>query len=242
MRFLKTSLSLFTVLCYCMSTLDAPLLRAEAPEEISAPDLLFKSRQARAIWSEFPGFTADICVNINGQAQCGKIRVDASGEVTLKGVELDEKSAVVRSLQSLISHRLGSVEFTEDVSYADQQTEHPLGRLIKLDYDSTMASTFRVKGDMISQVNREMASGRFTISVFRVHRSKENKVLPEFYNVCFWNKNGVLRSSTTVHDEWTRVGSFDLPTRHTSVTGGEDSYNSVRIEFSNHRLTKPSVE
>ncbi len=227
---------------YCTLTLDIPPSLADASEKVSAADLLFKARQARAIWSEFPGFTADVCVNIDGRARCGKINVDADGKVTLKGVKLDEESAAVRSLQSLISHRLGSAEFTEDVSYADQQTGHPLGRLIKLDYDSRMASTYRVKGDVISQVNREMGGGRFTISVFRVHRNKENKVLPEFYNVCFWNKDGALRSSTTAHDEWTRVGAFDLPTSHTFVTGGEGSYSSVWIGFSNHRLTDRLTE
>ena len=101
-----------------------------------------------------------------------------------------------------------------------------------------MASTYRVKGDLICQVNRELEDGRFTISVLSVHRNREGKVLPEAYNVSFWNEDGTLRESTTVRNEWTRVGAFDLPTSHAAVTAAKDSYSNVRIELSNHRLAK----
>lgn len=213
---------------------------ASSGDSISAPDLLFRARKARAIWKDFPGFASDICVNIDGEARCGQITVASDGEVALSGFDLEDKPEVLRSLTSLFDHRLGGAKFEENVSYADDDVDHPLGRLLNLDYDSRMASTYRVKGDIIAQVNRKMGGARFTISVFSVHRNKEDEVLPESYNVCFWNKDGSLKSSTTVRDEWTRVRAFDLPSVYTSVTAGKDSSTNVRVEFRNHKLTKAS--
>lgn len=209
---------------------------AAATEPKSASDLLLEAHEARAIWDDFPGFTADICVNVDGKSQCGQVAVDAYGKVELHGIELDGKAGVLRTLQSLINHRFSGGEFNDEVSFADDNKEHPLGRLITLDHDSRMASSYRVKDDMICQVNRMMGNSRFTISVFSVHRNKENKILPQSYNVCFWNEDSTLRNSITVHEAWTRVGEFDLPTTHTSVNAGKDSLTNVRIEFSNHKL------
>lgn len=209
---------------------------ASATETTSAAELLRKAQEARAIWDDFPGFTADICVNVDGKTQSGKAVIDAYGKLELSGIELDGEAGVLRTLQSLFNHRFSGGPFNDEVSFADENTEHPSGRLISLDYDSQMASTYRVKDDVIGQVNRMMGTSKFTISVFSVYRNQENKVLPQSYNFCFWNEDGTLRNSTTVYEEWTRVGDFDLPTTHTSVNAEKDSLTNVRIEFSNHKL------
>ena len=205
-------------------------------KQLTAAELLKDAREGRAIWDNFPGFEADMTLFAEGREQTGKIAVTADGNVTLSGFELKEEKVILGTLRSLVAHRMPGGETDDNVSFADEQTDHPLGRLIKLDYDSAMASAYRIKDGVIREVNRQMDSGRFTISVFEVQRNPEGKYLPGYYTVSFWNKDGSLRSSSATHETWVRVGKFDLPATHASVTTGKDDHRNVSMRFSNHKL------
>jgi hypothetical protein len=207
-----------------------------AGKEASAAELLRRARDARVIWNDFPGFEADLVLFAEGHEHTGRVLVTADGSVTLEILTLKDDQPIVTTLRSLVGHRLGSGEADDRVSFADERTDHPLGRLVKLDYDSAMASAYRLKDDVIREVNRQLDSGRFTISVFEVNRNAEGKYLPGYYTVNFWNKDGSLRTSTAVHETWTRVGSFDLPATHASVTAGKDEHKNVSMTFTNHKL------
>ena len=225
---------------YSTLALRVPEKPCEPAAAGSAAELLNRAREGRAIWSDFPGFEADLALYAEGREHQGRIVVAADGGVTLQGLNLKDDKPIVTALRSLVGHRLGGGESDDRVSFADEQTDHPLGRLIKLDYDSAMASAYRIKDDVIHEVNRQMDGGRFTISVFEVHRNAEGKYLPGYYTVSFWNKDGSLRSSTTVRETWTRVGKYDLPATHASVAAGKDEHKNVSMKFSNHKLiTKP---
>lgn len=213
------------------------LPEAKALEPSSASSILQKAHETRATWSNFPGFTADITVNIDGAVQKGKATVNAKGKVDLSNVDLKDHPQVLRSLQSLVNHRLDGGSSEVNASYPDDNLEHPAGRLIKDENDTLMAASYRVRGDITYQVNRMMGVSRFVISIFSVYRNQEGKILPESYNYCFWNGDGTLMSSTTVRDEWIRVGKYDLPTVYSSVNAEKDLLTNVRVDFTNHKLT-----
>jgi hypothetical protein len=226
---------------YCTVALRVPGKSAAAKttptsKQLTAADVLKDARAGRAVWSNFPGCEADLTIFAEDREQSGKIAIAADGTVTLSGIELKDEKSVLGTLHSLVGHRLPGGETDDNVSFADEQTDHPLGRLIKLDYDSAMASAYRIKDGVIREVNRQMDGGRFTISVFEVHRNAEGKYLPGYYTVSFWNKDGSLRSSSTTHETWARVGQFDLPATHASVTTGKDQHRNVSMLFSNHKL------
>jgi hypothetical protein len=208
----------------------------EASLSTSAVDVVRQARDARAMWENFPGFEADLELFAEDRSQRGRIKVSAKGEVELSGFELQDEKSVLQTLRSLVSHRLGGGAEDESVSFIDEQLDHPLGRLIKFDEDVSMGSHYRIQGDVIRQVNRKTDSGKFTISVFEVRRNAEGKYLPGVYSVNFWNADGTLRSSTTTCETWARVGSFDLPLTHDSVTAGKDVHKTVRMAFSQHRM------
>jgi hypothetical protein len=204
----------------------------------TASELISAARDARASWNNFTGFEADLTLFAEGRSQTGRIKFAADGQVTLTGFQLQDEKAVLATLRSLVGHRTAGGESDDRVSFADDQTDHPLGRLIKLDYDSAMASAYRIKDDVIREVNRQTDTGRFTISVFEVNRNPEGKYLPGFYTVSFWNKDGSLKSSHTVHETWTRVGSIDLPATHDAAYAEKDGRRNVSMKFSNHKLLK----
>ena len=226
------------VVHYCTLALRLPAEAATRAAEASAAELLRRARDARAIWTGFPGFEADVTLYAEGRQHAGRIAVTADGDVTLSGLSLKDEKPIVTMLRSLVAHRLGGGESDESVSFADDQTDHPLGRLVKLDYDSAMASAYRIQEDVIREVNRQMDGGRFTISVFEVSRNAEGKYLPGYYAVHFWNKDGSLRTSTAVRETWTRVGRYDLPATHAAVTAGKDEHKNVSLSLTNHKLLK----
>jgi uncharacterized GH25 family protein len=205
-------------------------------KQLTAAELLREARESRAVWDNLPGFEADLTIFAEGREQTGKITIAADGTVSLSGIELKDEKPVLGMLRSLVGHRMPGGETDDKVSFADQQVDHPLGRLIKLDYDSAMASAYRIKDGVIREVNRQMDGGRFTISVFEVHRNAEGKYLPGYYTVSFWNKDGSLRNTSVTHETWARVGKFDLPATHASVSAGKDEQRNVSLTFQNHRL------
>lgn len=201
-----------------------------------APELMRRAREARAAWEKFPGFEADLKLFTDGHEQSGKIKVSSGGQVDLSGFQLKEDKPVLTVLRSLVGHRMGSGSEDSDVSFAEEPTGHPFGRLIKFNSDTAMGSHYRIKDDVIREVNRKSENGKFTISVLEIRRNEEGKYLPGVYTVSFWNKDGSLRSTTTTDETWQRVGTFDLPLTHNSIAASANELKNLRMEFSGHRL------
>jgi hypothetical protein len=206
-----------------------------------APELMRRARESRAAWQKFPGFEADLKLFTDGHEQSGKIKVTAGGQVELSGFQLKDDKPVLQVLRSLVGHRMGSGGEDSDVSFAEEPTGHPFGRLIKFNSDTAMGSHYRIKDDVIREVNRKTESGRFTISVLEIRRNEEGKYLPGFYTVSFWNKDGSLRSTTTTNESWKRIGAFDLPLTHDSVSASANELRNLRMEFSGHKLLEASA-
>ena len=220
-----------------VSTCDAQQKRKE---RASAPERLAAARKARAVWRGFPGFAAQIIVHDDGQKSTGKISVDAEGKVSIVGLPDETLAWVKQRLESLVQHRMpGGSDDSADAVYADKRFAHPLGRLIRVGDGS---STFRVRGDTITQVNRSAGPMKFTISVIGVSRNAEKKYLPGVYSVTFWDaKSGEVRTTSVVRNRWKRVGAFDLPLDVLIVTtsaGGKQ--RARRIHFEQIELTGKS--
>jgi hypothetical protein len=215
---------------------------AAAAKSDEAAELMRRAREARASWQKFPGFDADLKLFTGGHEQTGKIKVSAGGEVELSGFQLKDDKPVLQVLRSLVGHRMGSGGEDSDVSFAEEPTGHPFGRLIKFNSDTAMGSHYRIKDDVIREVNRKSESGRFTISVLEIRRNEEGKYLPGVYTVSFWNKDGSLRSTTTTNETWKRVGKFDLPLTHDSVAASANEIKNLRMEFSNYQLAETAAK
>ncbi|MCH8829993.1 MAG: DUF3386 family protein [Planctomycetes bacterium] len=211
--------------------------RGKSNAGLSAEQMMIRAHQSRAEWQHFPGFSADIIVTRDGHRAAGTLTVTADGGIKLKLTDKHEAQWAERSLKSVVAHRRSSRGRKYNVTFADNVKNHPLGRLIKLNED-LMGSVYRIKGDVITEVHRKMGTIRFTISITEVTRNTEGKYLPRSYSFSTWDaKTGDLKSNTTVHDSWKRVGKFDLPSRLLWVTTKNNGAREVRqIELRRHRL------
>jgi hypothetical protein len=204
----------------------------------TAAELLHSARKARAVWEDFPGFTADLAVQYNDKRAAGKLTISGDGDVILKMPEFEGTQWLQTYLESVVQHRMSGDPDSENVRYAGAADGHPLGRKIALG-DGQQDSVYRIGADVVREVNRRAGPGRFTISVLEVQRNQEGKYLPVYYTMTFWNAAGKVTSTSTTQDSWVRVGSFDLPRHTLQVTTADDRHDVKLLEFSNHQLAKP---
>ncbi|MEK7358420.1 MAG: DUF3386 family protein, partial [Bdellovibrionota bacterium] len=199
---------------------------------------------ARAQWKEFPGFTAQIAGDVDGRAFAGSVTVDADGGVKLDTNDTPIESWVKDQLESIAMHRIASAQGSSSgdskpvLRFADEHTDHPLGRLLLFEGGS-FASSYRVKDKQIVVVNRNMGKLNMTITVLDNDRNADGQFLPRSYTVQFWDgATGDLRRTDTIQDRWERVGSWDLPTSHTVTTASEAGLSVRSFSLAKHELLK----
>lgn len=187
---------------------------------------------ARAAWKDFPGFTAKIAGQVEDRPFAGTVAVDAEGGVKLSLAEDVLGDWVQEQLESTTMHRAagqtgGPGRPKPVLRFADDHPDHPLGRLLTFD-GGQFASSYRVRDGQIMGVNRVMDGKNMTIIVLQNEKNAEGLFLPRCYSVQYWDEpTGKLVRSEMAQDRWTRVGSWDLPARHT-VTASADNGFSVR--------------
>lgn len=209
-------------------------------EKAAATKLYQKVREARATWRDFPGFTADVTVCYNGKCTTGKLVAENQFKIklTLQDKSLSEWS--LPKLQSVIGHRKYRQQKPIPATFADQEVDHPLGRLVNIDGKNV---SFRLQGDVMTEVHRRSDKSWFTISTLDVLRTKENETLPQVTSVTYRNpQTGEILSNRSNTFAFTRVGKFDLPTSMLTVECGEKFDRNVgSIKLTNHRLLTDSA-
>lgn len=216
---------------------------AQLKPDPAATKLLSDARAARALWKDFPGFTADVEVNFDGKISKGIVHVSANGKVSFEKLDKEVETWAKRMLGSTVGHRLASgTPQDTPCAFADDVKDHPLGRAIKVLNDE-LHSSYRIKDEQITEVNRVMKGGRFTISMLESKANAEGKFLSVAYAVNYWNpENGELTKNEATYQSWARVGKFDLPAKTTIITatksaeGNKASMMAQTLTLSNHKL------
>lgn len=192
----------------------------------------------RAVWKNLPGFKAEVAGTIDGRSFTGTTTVDAEGNLT---VETDEEAGtewVEDQLGSIVLHRQASDGSRPKpvLRFADDDVEHPLGRLLIFD-GGHFASSYRVRDGHLSVVNRNIGPMNMTITILDNKRNAEGKFLPHSYVVQYWDaKTGKLLRTETVQIRWQRVGGFDLPAEQTVTTASESGLAVRTFRLTKHQL------
>ena len=221
-----------------------PLAPSGADDEAVA--LFEEALAARAAWQDFTGFSAEIAGDLEGRPFSGTVTVAANGAVE---VDLGEDAAMAAwiddQLESITMHRAASQSPSAErpkpvLRFADNQTDHPLGRLLAFD-GGHFATSYRVKDKQLTTVNRVIDGQNMTITVLDNERNSEGKFLPHSYVAQYWDEtSGEPLRTETVQDRWTRVDKWDLPAQHTVTTASADGFSVRSFRLSKHKLVIPS--
>ena len=197
--------------------------------------MMQQAHDGRAVWTDFPGFESRLRCRVDGNVLEGRVSVARDGVVSLDLPEDSRFAWVQRTLNSMIGHRLSDSDAVANVEFADEQADHPQGRLIR-SVDTPEHSLWRAKGDVLTEVHRIGKESRFIISVSDVWRTADQKHLPKDFVVTTWKlPAGTIDSVRQVRQEWARVGNLDLPARHLAIQDRSDGTRvTYQIEFLDH--------
>jgi hypothetical protein len=207
--------------------------KKENPE---ATKLFADARMARAMWTKFPGFTADISVTINGKMQKGSVSVNEKGKVSISDLPEEMMGWTKEIMASTVGHRIssGREESKTACMFADEDVNHPLGRLIQVVDDKT-GSSFRIRDQQMMMVNRKMGDSRFSITMLENLRNEEGKFLPRSFVVSYWDNDGNLKKSESHYTSWMRQNGMDLPTV-IRVISVDKNVDAREIDLSNFKI------
>jgi hypothetical protein len=215
-----------------------PVATTSATDVVNAEaaELLRKAREARAVWENFPGFKADVMARIDGKVEEGTIAVDNEGTTAVNFKDEKIRNWAEQQAGSLVQHRLPTGFGEEKPTFADDDTNHPLGRLVKIG-DSGFGSVYRIRDNQVTEVNRLAGPMRFTISVLESEKNSDGKYLPRVFSITTWDgKTGDIKSNSSVINTWTQIGKFDLPNRILEVSTTPGDRHVRELTFSNYKL------
>lgn len=212
------TLVLSLVLTGCLPVCD----ETKGKEQVEATKLLADARVARATISQFPGFTAELQLTMQGKEYRGMVQVDGKGKVIIGEIDGPQASWARRVLASAISHRLQNpTQMHTPCNFADEDKVHPLGRLVNVLNDE-LHSSYRIRDNQIMVVNRIQDGTKFSITVQENYKNEEGKFLPSAYAVHTWAKDGALEKTEAHTQGWIRLQGMDLPHVIRVVMVGKD--------------------
>ncbi len=187
----------------------------------------------------FPGFTADVTVNIDGKSETGTVTVKNAKDIETSIADEAAKEFLNENLASIAMHR-GPRSFEESdgkykLVFGDEGT-HPLGRSVVMGGDG-MSSFYRIKGGRIQQINRKTPRFSFSINIEESVKNPDGKFLTHKYTVYYFNpENNSLKDVESYTDDYVRVGDADLPGVRRIINSEKGEISVKSMTFSNHKI------
>jgi len=210
----------------------------ENPKGDSEAIRLFEDAlSARAVWKDFPGFSAQLKGEVDGRPFAGKAVFLGDGSVNVQVDDPVARPWLEEQLSSLAMHRMVDGDDSRPVlRFADDVEDHPLGRLLSFE-GGRFASSYRVKDRQLMVVNRQMGKRSMTITVLDNERNRDGQFLPRSYVVHYWDTaTGRLERVETTQERWQRVDAWDLPTYHVTTAASDSGLSVKSVTLSEHKL------
>ena len=133
--------------------------------DAAATKLMSDTHDHWAHWDDFPGFAADVEVNLNGDLSKGRVQVSPKGKVELQLPGTAPESFAKEVLVSIVGHRLGQrLDVDEPCAFLDEVVTHPLGRAVRVLKDDP-GTSYRIRDKQVIQVNRSIGNTLYTHTI-----------------------------------------------------------------------------
>ena len=232
-------------------TATVTLAAERAPADPDAYRLMNRAVQARATWDEaFPGFTADVQLNYQGEVQRGTVQVSREGAIKFSGLDGDPARAwAYEWFGEMVFHRAGGQSAADqyrDIRFVGHRND-PLGPMLAT--SDEFDSSFRVDGKVIRQVNRNLAPQgaspvggpkRVRINVLATAGTPEGRVLPIQYVINYLDAEDQLTGVEAVSSRFVRLGGYNIPQWRRVITTGNKVITTGELTLSNHQLVNES--
>ena len=172
------------------------------------------------------------------------VTVAPDGGVTLELVDDDGVQGWVREqLESITMHRAASQHAASErekpiVRFADDQADHPLGRLLAFE-GGHFATSYRVKDKQITSVNRVLDGKNMTITVLDNEKNAERAILPHSYTVQYWD-GATGKPSAAKRCRLADAGGQLGPSARTGDGRSRGGFSVRSFELREHKLAAPA--
>lgn len=214
--------------------------QTDIQDDPKARDLLRGAFEKTARWQpDFAGFEAKLRINVNGKETQGVVTVKSSKDVTVSLPDPDLQKWAQNQIGMIAVHR-GPRNFDEsDGKYSltlEGDDSHPLGPRLLIHGDG-MGSSYRIKNDRITQINRKMPHMAFTINVEESAVTQDQKHLTTRYTVYYFSpKDGSLQNVDSFSDTHTRIGASDLPATRRIISYENGEVVTKTMVFEDHKM------
>lgn len=223
-----------------MDTYTRQETKTDVKDNPEARALLRQAFEKTSRWQpDFKGFTADITVNVNGKEVRGSVTVKGPRDVTVSLPDAEVQKWAEGQIGMMAVHRAPRSFEEADGKYAlslGDDRDHPFGPRLTINGDG-MHSSYRVKGDRITQINRKMQHMAFTINVEESALTQDHKFLTTRYTVYYYSpQDAKLTNVESFTDSHTRVGSSDLPASRRIISYENNDVVVRSLTFENHKM------
>ena len=212
----------------------------DVQDDPKAREILQAAFAKTARWQpDFKGFQADLRINVNGKDTKGIVTVNGPRDVTVAIDDTELQTWAQNQIAMIAVHR-GPRNFQDsDGKYTltlGGEEHHPLGQRIIIHGDG-MGSWYRVKGNRITQINRNMPQAAFTINVEDSAVTQDQHHLTTRYTVYYFSPNDrSLKNVDSFSDTHIRVGNSDLPATRRIISYENGEIVVRTLTFENHKM------
>ncbi|MEM9542605.1 MAG: DUF3386 domain-containing protein [Cyanobacteria bacterium P01_E01_bin.42] len=209
-------------------------------EQKSARDLFRSAYENRYTWdNNFPGYTADVTYNRDGETFSGQVRVNADlkGEVT--GIDEEAaKKAIEGQVWEISIHRIrrGFEQTHGENTFAYGKTEAD-GSIEILMGGKAEGDRYKLRNNEVSMVHRHIHGVVVTINTFSSHDTGEGYLSHRYDSVYCDPKTGEQKGGVNnFEDEYEKVGDYSILNRREIRTEVKGETKTQEFLFSNIQL------
>lgn len=186
----------------------------------------------------FEGFGASVYYARDLESWAGSVEVSSPSNVRFGDTLGGADGRLGQELASIVGHRWPAPYEEADGRHrlTLDSSEHPLGRLVRVE-DDGMDSSYRVQGGHISQVNRSVGGLRFSIHIQERTFTGGGRALPVHFCVVYWDvTEGRVVRTDIYRDGYIPVGGIHLPLSRRITTADDSGITTRQILLRDHEL------
>jgi len=178
------------------------------PAPADANRLIAETRAEEVVWHGFPGFVADIEIELEGKAAHGRIIVQSDGRIHLEHFPDHLRRWAMECLRRVIQQRLTEFVPTQQ---AWMFANSPKGQAVCRS-DAPFGPFIWIENNRMVAIDVRVATSKQRLTTLKTQRNRDGKSLPIAQVSHCWNtRTCALEATETTLLAWDRVGGFDLP-------------------------------
>jgi len=185
---------------------------------VSASDAFKAAYENRYTWDDkFPGYSAEVSVNEQGELDQGIVRVQPDLSVEVVNIDREDvRQLIANQLKMEVIHRRrSSFEQMHDPNSFELEGTDESGALKIREVGDESKSHYKVKDQVITQVNRVLGDVAVTVDTLGIAKNPEGYVVTHFQTTFRDPQTGDVLQKLDVRDFHEKIGSYYLLTNRT---------------------------